>query len=171
MRHRIPSAALAGLFFTAGLVVSCDSKVVSQSGAPPPTVSAPHTTPYPVATPPRVAIASPTAVTTASPGAALDPAIVISSPRSGESVTSPVKVSGTASVFEAALNVRVKDSTGKVVGQARTTASTGAPGRGTYSVDVPFDASGPGTIEAYTISPRDGKETDLVSVPVVLASR
>ena len=51
------------------------------------------------------------------------PAIVVDSPLCGAEVKSPVTVSGTASVFEAALVVVVKDSLGQELARANVLAS------------------------------------------------
>src|SRR4030042_826274 len=74
-----------------------------------------------------------TAVPT-SPGgtATAEPAISVDSPESGDTVSVPIKVRGTASVFEATLLVAVKDSRGNTLCQVVATASEGGPGRGDY---------------------------------------
>ena len=99
----------------------------------------------------------------------LTPLILVERPALGETVTSPVRVSGTASVFEATLQVRLIGPDGETLGDQVVTASEGAPGRGTFSVELPFSATGPGTVEAYTISAADGSEQHNVEVPVRLA--
>ena len=50
------------------------------------------------------------------------------------------------------------------------TASQGAPGRGTYTVSVPFTVSAETVafVEVYSRSPKDGNIDDLVRVPVTL---
>lgn len=170
-REHLRAVSIAALAAIAVALAGCEGQVASKSVTSPTTSAAPRATAYPAATPPRIAVATSTPGATPTSGSSLDAAIVVASPRSGETITSPVRVTGTASVFEATLSVRVKDSTGKVVGQGRATASLGAPGRGTFTVDIPFDGAGSGVIEAYTNSPRDGKESELVSVPVILGRR
>jgi hypothetical protein len=99
------------------------------------------------------------------------PAIVVDSPLCGTEVTSPVTVTGTASVFEAALVVVVKDSSGQELARANVLASEGAPGRGTFSADLTFSLPGGsenGTIEAFNTSARDGSIINVFSVPVTL---
>jgi spore germination protein GerM len=66
------------------------------------------------------------------------PAIDVARPASGERVSSPVTVAGTANVFEANVTVEVLDSAGKVVGKTFTTASCGTGCRGSYSVPVTY---------------------------------
>lgn len=99
----------------------------------------------------------------------LTPIILVERPALGETVSSPVRVSGTASVFEATLHVRLVGPGGEEIRDEVVTASEGAPGRGTFSVEIPFSASGPGTVEAYTLSAADGSEQHGVQVPVTLA--
>lgn len=100
------------------------------------------------------------------------PAIDIESPQEGDTVMSPVTVSGTASVFEATLNVAVKDAAGNVLCETFTTASEGAPGRGDYEVSlafVPPESAEDGSIEAYTRSAKDGSIQDRVTIGVTLS--
>ncbi|MBD0339068.1 MAG: GerMN domain-containing protein [Thermoleophilia bacterium] len=99
----------------------------------------------------------------------LTPLILVERPALGQTVTSPVRVSGTASVFEATLQVRLIGPDGEMLGDEVVTASEGAPGRGTFAVELPFSATGPGTVEAYTISAADGSEQHNIQVPVRLA--
>jgi hypothetical protein len=48
------------------------------------------------------------------------------------------------------------------------TASEGAPGRGTFAVEIPFAATGPGKLVAFEPSAHDGSEQHASEVPVVL---
>jgi germination protein M len=66
------------------------------------------------------------------------PAIDVARPASGERVSSPVTVAGTANVFEANVTVEVLDGAGKVVGKTFVTASCGTGCRGSYSVPVTY---------------------------------
>ena len=101
------------------------------------------------------------------------PAIVIESPLCNAEVKSPVTVKGTASVFEAALVVVVKNSSGEEIGRSNILASEAAPVGGTFSEEVSFSLPGVGTqngtIGAYSSSPRDGSIINVFSVPVTLA--
>lgn len=97
------------------------------------------------------------------------PAIVVDSPLCGAEVKSPVTISGTASVFEAALVVVVKDSLGQELARANVLASNSVGG--TFSQDLSFSLPGGsenGTIEAFNVSPRDGSTINVFSVPVML---
>jgi hypothetical protein len=76
------------------------------------------------------------------------PVIAVDKPAEGERVTSPVRVSGSANVFEANVTVKVLDENGHVVVKTFTTATCGTGCRGTYSVPVTFQVAHeqPGTI-------------------------
>jgi hypothetical protein len=99
------------------------------------------------------------------------PAIVIDSPLCGAEVKSPVTVKGTASLFEAALVVVVKDSLGQELARTSVLASESAPARGTFSQELSFSLPGAvenSSIEAFSTSARDGSVINVFSVPVTL---
>jgi hypothetical protein len=79
------------------------------------------------------------------------PVISVDEPVAGERVTSPVRISGSANVFEANVTVKVLDENGHVVGRTFTTATCGTGCRGTYAVPVTFkvDHEQPGTIVVH----------------------
>ena len=102
-------------------------------------------------------------------------AIVVESPEPGESVSSPATISGTASVFEGTVQIRILDADGEEIASAFTTASVGAPNRGTFSEDVEFTVDGAqdGVVEVFeqnVASPEESPERKLftVEVPVEL---
>ena len=99
----------------------------------------------------------------------LVPLILIEHPALGENVSSPMTVSGTASVFEATLRVRLEDPDGKSLFEDTVTASEGAPGRGVFAIQIPFTEEGPATIVAFSPSAKDGTAQHAFAVPVVLA--
>ncbi len=97
--------------------------------------------------------------------------IVIEKPKLGDDINSPVRVSGKARVFEAQFLVRVKDNRGNILGQESVMASAGAPEWGNFSLDLTFkqpEENTTGLVEAFDLSPKDGTEIDLVSIPVVI---
>ncbi|WP_446215361.1 Gmad2 immunoglobulin-like domain-containing protein [Micromonospora sp. IBHARD004] len=100
------------------------------------------------------------------------PAIVVTGPSVGERVTSPVTVTGSAEVFEATVSVRVLAADGREVGTSFTTAACGSGCRGDYRATVGYRVAvtGPGTVEVYEVSARDGSRINVVSVPVVLVA-
>jgi hypothetical protein len=102
-------------------------------------------------------------------------AIVVESPEPGASVSSPVTISGTASVFEGTVQLRILDAEGQEVGSAFTTASAGAPERGDFSEGVPFSVgeAQDAVVEVFeqnVASPEEGPMRELftVEVPVQL---
>lgn len=98
------------------------------------------------------------------------PAILVESPTPGSVVTSPLRVRGTANTFEATLNLRLLDGSGKVLYDNFTTATSGSGTRGTFEQTIPFTISkaGPGTLVAYERSAADGSEINVVRIPVEL---
>jgi immunoglobulin-like protein involved in spore germination/sporulation and spore germination protein len=67
------------------------------------------------------------------------PVILVTSPAIGQTVSTPVAVSGSANVFEANVTVDIVDSSGRVVGNAFTTATCGSGCRGTFSVTISYE--------------------------------
>ena len=68
----------------------------------------------------------------------------------------PLVVKGEACVFEANVQWEVTDQAGKVVERGTTTASTGAPVRGTFEFTVKGLAPGTYTVKASSMSMEDG---------------
>ena len=97
-----------------------------------------------------------------------EPAIWVTSPLPQESITSPVKISGSARVFEATVNIRIKDAEGKILLEDFATASEGAPARGTFAKEITFKTpdTDEGQIEVFWASMEDGSEQDQVIIPV-----
>jgi hypothetical protein len=83
--------------------------------------------------------------------------IWVDTPAPGASLTSdqPVVASGTASVFEATVPWRLTRS-GTAVATGFSTASIGAPGRGTWTADLGRLPAGTYTFTAYERSAEDG---------------
>ena len=97
--------------------------------------------------------------------------IVIQSPQGGDRITSPVTVNGKARVFEATLELVVRDSLGRQLGMAVVTASEAAPAWGEFTAQTEFASPSReerGSIEAYNRSARDGSIENLVRVQVIL---
>ncbi|MGA8978044.1 MAG: Gmad2 immunoglobulin-like domain-containing protein, partial [Pedococcus sp.] len=69
--------------------------------------------------------------------------------------TSPVKVQGEASVFEATVQWELERGTTPVA-KGHTMASIGAPGRGQYSIDLGSLSPGSYTVKVYEASAKDG---------------
>ena len=128
---------------------------------------------------------SPTASSTTSPTASPTPSptplisskggIVVRQPLANSRVRSPLIISGDASVFEANLIWQITDTAGRVLaGPAITTATAGAPQRGTFQITATYTDPPSDIIafaEVFTRSPRDGNIDEIVRVPLVLSAR
>lgn len=94
--------------------------------------------------------------------------VAVYDPASGATVSRKFTVSGLARAFEANASWRVRAS-GSIVASGFTTASIGtSPIWGTFQTDVtlPPSVSGAVTLEVFWMSPRDGSDTGLVSIPL-----
>jgi len=114
---------------------------------------------------------TPTVTPTPSPSPAGPPAaIVVSEPSSGDTVTSPVHISGTADVFEAVVSIQIVTGNGATVADTTTNASCGSGCRGTYSANVAFSVpkQQAGTILVFERSAKDGSPVNVVRIPVTL---
>lgn len=98
------------------------------------------------------------------------PPIFIDSPAMGQTVTSPLTVTGLANVFEGQFSVQVTDAAGTVLAHAPGMASMGQ--FATFSVALSFTApdQGAGTVTGYDNSPKDGSRIDVYDVPVLFGS-
>ena len=116
-------------------------------------VTDPVTAPPPTSAPPT-ATAAPTAPP--SPVISAKGFITLTSPTVNAKLQSPVIITGDASVFEAALQWRITDTGGRVIAEGNTTASLGAPGRGTFSVSVPYTVRASEIIAFVEVYSRSG---------------
>ena len=97
------------------------------------------------------------------------PQILVESPLPGDTVTSPIRLRGTANVFEATVSIDVKDETGKVVRRTFTTATSGTGTRGTFDTTLALPGrKGKVTVVAYESSAEDGRPLHVVEVPLTL---
>jgi hypothetical protein len=69
------------------------------------------------------------------------PAILVTSPASGETVDNPVTITGSANVFEANVTVEILDASGNVVGSGFTTATCGTGCRGSFEITLTYDVA------------------------------
>ena len=141
------------LLLLVGLALSCNAV-----GTPVPVAASPTPTPSPTASP------IPSAVVSA------NGAITLKAPTVNAKLTSPVTISGDASVFEATVLWRISDTSGRVLAEGFTTASQGAPGRGDFSVTASYTVlrETVAFVEVYSVSPKDGKIDEAVRIPVTL---
>jgi hypothetical protein len=93
--------------------------------------------------------------------------IFVATPARGSTVTSPVRVAGTAIAFEATLALEVR-SAGKLVHTETITASAGGPYRGTWSTRLRL-APGRYDLIVYEPSAADGSHLHSTTVPIRVA--
>ena len=98
----------------------------------------------------------------------MSPAILVESPTWGATVGSPLRVTGTANVLEAVFRLDLVDTRGKVLVSEAVRATAGTGTRGLFDVTVNFvtENSDPITLQVYTRSPKDGKPTDMLAIPL-----
>jgi hypothetical protein len=85
--------------------------------------------------------------------------IIIDSPDANTAISSPVQISGTASVDKGTVVVVVLDGNGTELGRATTTASASKPDYGHFGVSVTFSGAtsgAKGQLKVFGVSPRDG---------------
>ena len=78
---------------------------------------------------------------------------------------------GAAQAFEAHVSWRIKDASGKQIASGFTLASIGTSavfGIFDTTISAPSSYSGSATLEVFLVSPRDGSDTNLVSIPIRL---
>lgn len=99
------------------------------------------------------------------------PDVLVESPLWGQKVTSPLRVSGTADVFEAVFLLEIRAGSTVVVRQ-RVQATSGTGTRGTFAVRLTYTStsSGDGTLTAFVYSAKDGSRQNLSSLPVRLGA-
>ena len=142
--------SLTALFVVSAVLAACSS---GSQGAPSPTATG---------------SASPT--TSASPTP--EPAIVVTSPRPGDEVSSPLTIRGNADVFEATVSISILDGDGNEIVRTFTTATCGTGCRGTFSKAVRFDVTETqsGIVRVYESSAEDGTPINVVDIPVTLVA-
>jgi len=97
--------------------------------------------------------------------------VAVYSPSRGETVGRQFTVGGVSRTFEATTAWRVRDLSQRIVATGVTTATRGTSqiwGLYQFAVQLPSSVSGPVTLEVYWQSPRDGTDTGLVLVPLII---
>jgi germination protein M len=98
------------------------------------------------------------------------PAIFIESPTVGETVKSPLLVSGTANTFEAVFWLEVQTPGGTKLLKKQVMATSGSGTRGTFRVRLSFTPQGnAGRLVAYEISMAGGSRINVVVIPLTFA--
>lgn len=100
----------------------------------------------------------------------LTPDILVESPMIGDTITSPVRVWGTANTFEATIRLKLTDAAGRTAADIFGTATSGSGTRGTYDMTFPYQAtrSGAGVLTAFWDSPEDGRAMVSDTVPLTV---
>jgi len=99
--------------------------------------------------------------------------LIVSTPRPGDTITTPIKINGLVRAFENRIGMRLKNQDGVVVRETKFTAKQGEIG--TYiALGVDFTFAQPtvpqdGTFEIFTFSARDGSEVNKVTIPIKFA--
>ena len=104
-----------------------------------------------------------------SPPGVVEGNIVVEFPKPGDTVDFPFKAYGKARVFENQFSWRLKNSSGKIVGQGQAMANSPDMGKyGPYQIEVGFaETNGTNAMfEVFDNSAKDGAEQDMVSVPI-----
>jgi germination protein M len=99
----------------------------------------------------------------------LTPAILVETPAPDETISSPVRIRGTANTFEATFVVKLTVA-GRKLFEQPVTATSGSGTRGTFDVSIPFDAGsgGPGALVAFEESAENGQPVNVVQMPVLV---
>lgn len=95
----------------------------------------------------------------------------VTAPVPNQSITSPVKVSGSSNFFEAHTSIRVKDGQGKILSQSFATAAGWMDQLYPFATYVSYEkpATANGTVEVYEASAQDGRDVNLISIPITFA--
>ena len=97
------------------------------------------------------------------------PQILVESPLPGDSVRSPLRLRGTANVYEATVSIDVRGANGKLLKRTFTTATSGTGTRGTFDTELALPGrTGPVTVVAYEASAEDGRPLHVVELPLQL---
>jgi germination protein M len=99
---------------------------------------------------------------------ALTPPLLVESPLPGETVTSPLRISGSANAFEATFQAELVDASGTVLVHRTVMATSGSGERGTFEESLPFEGSGAGKLVVYEDSAADGSRIHEVAIPLQL---
>ena len=97
----------------------------------------------------------------------LSPPVLILTPLPGDEVTSPVRVAGTANVFEAQFSLDLVAGGQTVTVPVRATSGTGTRGGFAVSIDA-GGYRGAGRLVPWDASPRDGSRVESPAIPIVI---
>ena len=97
--------------------------------------------------------------------------VLVYAPSRGDTLGRQFTVSGLSRTFEATTAWRVRDLSQRIVASGVSTATRGTSqlwGLYQFTVQLPSSVGGPVTLEVYWQSPRDGTDTDVVQVPLMI---
>jgi germination protein M len=98
------------------------------------------------------------------------PVVLVESPTFGDTVRSPMRVTGTANTFEAVFRLQLVDAAERTLVDGQVQATSGTGTRGGFDVamsyDVPADTTG--TLIAWYASPADGSRVVVSVTPLGL---
>ncbi len=98
------------------------------------------------------------------------PAILVESPLPYQTVSSPLRVTGTANTFEATFDYELRDRNGHVVSHGFVTATSGSGTRGTFDFTVRFSAPArPATLAVFERSAANGSRIHEAEIPLTPA--
>lgn len=98
------------------------------------------------------------------------PPVLVESPVPGATAASPLRVHGSANVFEAQFSLRVTGADGRTLVEQPVVATSGTGTRGTFDTTLRFTpVPGPGKLIAWYDSPKDGSEVVVSETAVVFA--
>jgi hypothetical protein len=98
------------------------------------------------------------------------PPILVESPLPRETVSTPLRVRGTANTFEATFELEVVDASGRRLAHRVVTATSGSGERGNYDTTLNLPAaSGRIVLVAYESSAENGQRIHVVRIPLVAA--
>ncbi len=158
------------------LLVACDNggdgATPAPDGAPTPAVTeSEEETATPAVTPAETATAEPE-VCQPNPDPATPEFQVIAEPSEGDTVTSPVTISGLVLAFEATYQIGIFDADGNPIVETFGTAGPAEAGElAPFSIDVAFDVDEEtrACIWVYEASARDGNPINVGQIPVTLS--
>ncbi len=98
------------------------------------------------------------------------PSIFVEQPLPGDTVTSPVEITGVANTFEAGLLYRIELDNGDVLAEGNSMASCGTGCWGDFTITPEYTLAEPATgyVVVYDASAKDGSSIDIVRIPVSL---
>ncbi len=158
------------------LLVACDNggdgATPAPDGAPTPAIGADSEdgTPTPAQTPSPGETPAPPNVCQPNPDPATPELQVIDRPSAGDTVTSPVTISGQVAAFEATFKITIYQADGSIIADVTGMSQEGQT-LSPFSEDVAFSVSvpKPACIWVYEASARDGSLIHVGQIPVTLS--